>query len=237
MNLFIVNSGSMGNCYLLESNKNLLVLDAGIPWKSLVRACNYNLFSINAVLISHEHGDHVKCAEDLNTACIPIFGNRAVKAKFPYVHELPKARSADVGGWKVIPFEVPHTHGDGTECQNYAYLIERNCERLLYMTDFMFCPYNLSKFNINHFLIAVNYTDLDDEDKSGKISHVVRGHSSLETVKEFLKTSMTDACKTVIACHLSSRNADESKMVRELTELVPETVNVVIAKKGMTLTL
>lgn len=112
----------------------------------------------------------------------------------------------------------------------------------LYATDFQYIgnngkEYSFKSFNINHFLIAVNYTDLDDEDKSGKISHVVRGHSSLETVKEFLKTSMTDACKTVIACHLSSRNADESKIVRELTELVPETVNVVIAKKGMTLTL
>lgn len=147
-----------------------------------------------------------------------------------------KHRTSIDGEWNVVPFEVPHTNSDGTECQNYAYLIDRLGERLLYMTDWMFCRYDLSPFNINHFLIAINYTELDVEE-AGKKNHVLHGHSSLDTTLEFLKTSMTDACKTVIACHLSSRNADESKIVRELTELVPETVNVVIAKKGMTLTL
>lgn len=187
--------------------------------------------------------DHTKYIKGLKTTNIPIYGNESVHEKFPEVHVLkPKNRYIINGEWNVIPFEVQHTHNDGTECQNYAYLIERLGERLLYATDFQYIgfgnkEYSFKSFNINHFLIAINYTDLDDEDKRGKISHVVRGHSSLETVKEFLKTSMTDACKTVIACHLSSRNADESKIVRELTELVPETVNVVIAKKGMTLTL
>lgn len=150
------------------------------------------------------------------------------------MRELPKARSADVGGWKAIPFEVPHTNGDGTECQCYAYLIERNAERLLYMTDWMYCLYNLSKFNINHFLIAVNYTDLDEEDRSGKISHVVRGHSSLETVKGFLEASMTDACRSIVCCHLSSRNADELKIMESLIEIAPTVRNLYIAKKGMT---
>ena len=161
---------------------------------------------------------------------IPIFGNLSTKNKFPYVRILVTSRRQDVGNaWFVIPFEVPHTNGDSTECQNYAYLIEKNHERLLYMTDWMYCQYDLSKFNINHFLIAVNYTDLEEDD-GGNISHVVKGHSSLETTKDFLKTSMTDACKNVIACHLSSRNCDEAKVIRELKEIVPETVNVTIAK-------
>lgn len=139
------------------------------------------------------------------------------------------------GKWKVIPFTVPHTHNTGDPCENYAYIIANNGEKLLYMTDFMYSPYNLSKHNINHFLIAVNYTDLED-DNQGKISHVARGHSSLETVKDFLRISMTDKCKNILACHLSSRNADVRKILTELTELAPN-ANVCIAKKGISLEL
>ena len=136
------------------------------------------------------------------------------------------------GKWKVIPFTVPHTHNTGEPCENYAYIILNNGEKLLYLTDFMYSPYNLSKYNINHFLIAVNYTELED-DNQGKISHVARGHSSLETVKDFLRISMTDKCKNILACHLSSRNADTRKILTELTELA-QTSNVTIMQKGIT---
>lgn len=235
MKLTCVGSGSeMGNAYVLEQNGSRLILDIGRPWRELVKACEYDVLSINAVLITHEHGDHTKYMKDLKTAGIPIFSNGSVKEKFPYVRVLPKARSADVGGWKVIPFEVPHTNSDGSDCQNYAYLIEKSGERLLYLTDWMYCPYNLSRFGINHFLIAINYTELEEEDEDSKIRHVVKGHSSIDTAIEFLKVSMTDACKNIIACHLSQRNACQKRILFDLVEIAPETVNVAIARKGET---
>lgn len=138
-----------------------------------------------------------------------------------------------MGGWKVIPFEVPHTHVDGTSCQNYAYIIERNNEKILYLTDFMFCQFILTKFNINHFLIAVNYTDLED-DGHGGIHHVLQGHSSLDTALEFLRVNVTDNCRSVIACHISERNADELKIIEGLVNTVPRVKTIAIAKKGIT---
>lgn len=149
---------------------------------------------------------------------------------FPGTKVLSPNKVFTYGKWKVIPFTVPHTHNTGDPCENYAYIILNNGEKLLYLTDFMYCPYDLSKYNINHFLIAVNYTELED-DNQGKISHVARGHSSLETVKDFLRISMTDKCKTIIACHLSSRNSNESQVLTELKELAPN-ATVCIAKKG-----
>ena len=100
----------------------------------------------------------------------------------------------------------------------------------MYMTDWMYCPFDLSKFNINHFILAVNYTDLDTEE--GKSGHVLRGHSSLETTVDFLKTSMTDACKSISLCHLSERNADENLILDTTKKLAGGKVNVNICKKG-----
>lgn len=238
MRLIVVGTGSNGNTYVLEQDGSRVILDMGKSWGNVLKACEYDVFSIEAALITHEHGDHTRYIKDLNTAGIPIFGNKAVKEKFPYVRELPTGKSAEIGnGWKVLPFNVPHTNGDSTDCENYAYIIMRNGEKLLYMTDWMYCSFRLQKFNINHFLIAVNYTDLDEEDEDGKIVHVVKGHSSLETAVGFLKASMTDSCRNIICCHVSHRNADEEKILREITEIVPETVNVAIARKGLSIEL
>lgn len=238
MKLICVSTGSeQGNSYLLQSaDGRYIVLDCGVSYKAVEKSCGFDTCLIDFALCSHVHEDHLKGAKGLLHNGIDVYSNQEVAEKIRGVKCLKEKSAVRMCGWKVIPFIVPHTHNTGEECLNYAYLIEKNGEKLLYMTDWMYCRYDLSPLNINHFLIAINYTELDVEE-AGKKNHVLHGHSSLETALEFLKTSMTDACKTVIACHLSSRNADESKIVRELTELVPETVNVVIAKKGMTLTL
>ena len=229
-------SGSSGNALFCQYGNTRLLIDAGKSGKTIedaLASIGADIRRISGVLITHEHGDHTKYMKDLKTTGIPIFSNGSVKEKFPYVRVLPKARSADVGGWKVIPFEVPHTNSDGTDCQNYAYLIEKSGERLLYLTDWMYCPYNLSRFDINHFLIAINYTELEEEDEDSKIRHVVKGHSSIDTAIEFLKVSMTDACKNIIACHLSQRNACQKRILLDLAEIAPATVNIAIARKGL----
>ena len=220
MKLICVGTGSDGNTYLLQSDTSTLIIDAGCSWRKIERAVDYDVSTLDVLLVSHFHEDHSKYLMD--------YFSRGVDC---HIALLPQKAVTLRGGWKVIPFQVPHTNNDGTECPNYAYIIEKDGEKLLYMTDWMYCPYNLSKFNINHFLIAVNYTDLEEE-ADGNIRHVLRGHSSLETAKDFLRTSMTDACKTIIACHLSQRNADEDQILTELKELAPY-VKVEIAKKGM----
>lgn len=97
----------------------------------------------------------------------------------------------------------------------------------------MYCKFRLTKFNINHFLIAVNYTDLED-DGHGGIHHVLQGHSSLDTALEFLRVNVTDSCRSVIACHISERNADELKIIEGLVNTVPRVKTITIAKKGIT---
>lgn len=178
----------------------------------------------------------------MNTVGIPIFGNKAVKELFPYVRLLPPNRTAEVGGgWKVIPFNVPHTHADGAECQNYAYLIKKDGITLLYATDYQYIgnngkEYSFKSFNVNHFLIAINYTELED-DGQGNIHHVLEGHSSLDTALEFLKVNVTDECRSILACHVSERNADELKIIEGLVNTAPRVRNIAICKKGITYSL
>ena len=141
---------------------------------------------------------------------------------------VPEKKWTAVADWKFLPFAVPH---DGVP--NFAYIVQTSGHRLLYMTDFEYCPFTVKKLNIDTFLIECNYCgDLERFENEGKYEHVLRGHSSLETVKGFIQANMTDSLKNIILCHLSSSNSDEGQMLSEITAMVPETVNVTIATKG-----
>ena len=56
-------SGSSGNCYVIWTNKTTLLVDAGISGKQIrerLSGLGLDLETISAVLITHEHSDHVK---------------------------------------------------------------------------------------------------------------------------------------------------------------------------------
>lgn len=76
------------------------------------------------------------------------------------------------------------------------------------------------------------YEDEESQD-DGKFRHVMLGHSSLSTVKDFIEKSKTSALKTVILCHLSSTNADPEEMYRQIKMVVGKKTKVYIAEKGM----
>ena len=56
MFLRVLGSGSSGNCYLLESENEVLVVEAGVPFKEVKEAIDYQTSKIVGVLSSHEHG-------------------------------------------------------------------------------------------------------------------------------------------------------------------------------------
>lgn len=56
-------SGSSGNSYLVSSDTTCLIVDAGISCKRIeegLAQCGRNFDEVNAVLVTHEHSDHVK---------------------------------------------------------------------------------------------------------------------------------------------------------------------------------
>lgn len=49
-------SGSAGNSYALISEKEVLLIDAGVPVKEIVKMCDWNIRNIVGCIVSHEHG-------------------------------------------------------------------------------------------------------------------------------------------------------------------------------------
>jgi phosphoribosyl 1,2-cyclic phosphodiesterase len=72
-------SGSKGNCLLLGTERTKILVDAGLSFKQLkerLHAIDIDVASIDAVVITHEHSDHIKglevLAKQLN---IPVLAN------------------------------------------------------------------------------------------------------------------------------------------------------------------
>lgn len=228
MQLTVINTGSSGNCFVLESNGRKILLDLGVRWKEILNAIDYDLSAIDFALVDHAHKDHALSVPQAVRNGIPCYGN-AEKCT-----PLPDRTWTDLFGWKVLPIPIHHTNNDGSECPNQAFIVQKDAQRLLYMQDWQFCKFKLDSLKINHFVIGINYTEIPEGENR---DHVLHGHASLDTAKAFLIANMTDRTRAVIATHLSDLNADSDRIYRELIDIMPDGCLVDIAEKGKTYSL
>ena len=68
MRCITLASGSKGNCFFIEGESGALLIDAGLSYKETLRrmaAADLDAGKICAVLVTHEHGDHIRGLEVL----------------------------------------------------------------------------------------------------------------------------------------------------------------------------
>ncbi len=74
-----LSSGSKGNCYLIKSGENGILVDAGISAKKIsegLAQIGMNIDNIQGILITHEHSDHTKGIATLTKKYgIPVYAN------------------------------------------------------------------------------------------------------------------------------------------------------------------
>ena len=151
---------------------------------------------------------------------------------------LPERIPKRIGSWTVIPFYLPHTTRDKETgalipCPNFGYLIKSGDETLLYATDYEYIPYTFKNQRIDYMLLECNHMDDSLERDSAKYEHVLKGHSSVSTVRDIILANKTPDLRNVILCHLSSENADPETMQKEVQSVAGKWVNVDVAHAGL----
>ena len=116
-------SGSTGNCILVKTATTCLLVDAGVSARSVTTAlaqAGHDIADISAILVTHEHADHVKgipmLAKKYGTAVYASAGTwHAMHGKFrdcphfsPFI--LPGG-SFYIGSLCVEPFALSHDAG------------------------------------------------------------------------------------------------------------------------------
>ena len=128
-------SGSSGNCAYLSTDRGGLLIDCGMSGKQTLEALHnarLDLSSIRALLITHEHSDHVKGAGIISRKLhIPVYATEGTwKGMHRGIGELPRHHRmtirADEGilldDIEAIPFHIPH---DANEPVGYRFNIGR----------------------------------------------------------------------------------------------------------------
>lgn len=173
----------------------------------------------------------VQCygCDELQEKLETVYGERIIG--------LPEKRSIRISEWIVTPFYLPHTTRDKDTgalipCPNFGYLIKSGDETFLYATDYEYIPYTFKNQRIDYMLLECNHMDDSLERDSAKYEHVIKGHSSVSTVRDIILANKTPDLRNVILCHLSSENADPEAMQKEVQSVAGKWVSVDIAEKG-----
>lgn len=233
MILKVLGSGSSGNCYLLDSGEEILIIEAGIPFAEVKEAIDYQTSRIVGVLSTHEHGDHRKYLHEYEAIGIPVLKGNIYS---DMLRELIVCESQGVhigNDFIVFPFEVPH------DVTCYGYLIKHwDMGNLIFITDAKYVKYTFP--GVNQIMVEANYAQdiLDENVSSGEIpeslrNRVMKSHMSFETAKGMVKANKSPDIMNVIMCHLSSRNSDKERFKYEMQKAAGPYCNVHIATKGL----
>ena len=214
MVLKVLSSSSAGNCYILESDTEALIIEAGVPFKEVKIALGFNVRKIVGVVVSHEHKDHSGYINQYVGVC-PIYK--------PYELITPDNR---FGNFFIKAFQLVHD----VECYGF-YIQHPNIGTLIYASDTEYIKYRFK--NLNHILVEANYSDDLIDNEAVNREHVLRGHMSLQTALDFISTNDNPALRNVVLLHLSDNNADSAQFLQKTKETIKYGAYCYIAEKGL----
>ena len=129
MKFFSLSSGSSGNSTLIEDNGHYILIDVGITYKDLtskLEELNINVNQIEAVLITHNHIDHVRSIKFFNDDIrYGIGGYFSLPAK-NYLNPYNTYKFNDLE-----VFVLPASH----DIDTINFVIKNKEETLVYITD------------------------------------------------------------------------------------------------------
>ena len=220
-------SSSKGNAYLLESGGKWLLVECGIPYKTLQEKLDYQVSRLDGCLVTHSHGDHARCMPDLVKAGIGVYcTEETFKAAAPGLppalyQKIEPNRRYFLGGWKwsVQPFETVHDAPGSV-----GFVISDEKDSLVFITDTAYCKYTFPFITI--LMIEANYSEeiLAANIEAGRIDparakRVRENHLSIERVIELLRANDRSRLREVRLLHLSDGNSDEA-LFKEMVKKV-----------------
>ncbi|MBI1741308.1 MAG: MBL fold metallo-hydrolase [Candidatus Koribacter versatilis] len=222
----LLASGSKANSALVASSTTRILVDAGLSCRETfkrLRALGECPEQISAILITHEHSDHVaglqRLAAKLN---VPVFltepthreWGRAMRDEEGKIPQLPKlehfasGRSFQVGDIAVTPFTIPHDAADPV-----GFTFRTEGVKIGFATDLGYMPVSV-RDHLRECAVLVLESNHDLEMlRSGPYPWPVKqrvmsrvGHLSNDALAEFFSNDYDGGAAYVVLAHLSEQN-------------------------------
>ena len=242
-----LGSGSSGNSYFLFSENYGILIDAGIgirAFKKHFHTYGLSLSQIKAVLVTHDHADHVKAVGSLSGELgLPVYATALVhdgirrnycvapKLKEENVRVIEKGATFSLGGFDITSFGVPH---DSTD--NVGYSVQCGDVNFCLITDAGHVTEEFGPFvsKANYLVLEANH----DEDMlmmgpypaylKGRIRGGY-GHLSNKSAGPLLAEHCTERLRHVWLCHISEEN-NHPELARKTVDACLAAAGVVVGK-------
>ena len=215
-------SGSTGNCTYVGTAEGGVLIDAGVSARRIKTALaerDIDPATIRAVLLTHEHSDHVSGLQVLCkqfgwsvVASEGTLDSLSEQDKLPCngkIYMLPTNRSFAVAGLNVTPFEAPH---DSRQC--YGYRIDSADGRSLAMTtDLGYIPDSVMKTILGCQTIHIESNHDPEMLRNGPYPYWLiqrirgeGGHLSNQECAAVLPSLVAAGANRIVLAHLSEHN-------------------------------
>ena len=238
MRIASLGSGSRGNATLVQHQETTLLIDNGFSLKQFtqrLQRLEIDPRVIDAVLLTHEHGDHSGGVQRLCASHdIPLWtavgtARAALAPGFEY-NRLVAGQTVTIGGIEVLPVTVPH---DASEPLQFIFHQLDNGKRLGLLTDTGHITSHIVEAfgRLDGLLLEFNY-DLDMLENGPYPEMLKRrvggkhGHLSNDQSMDLLRQIDTSSLGCLIAAHISEKNNARhlvDKLIRQLDN-VPEPI-------------
>ena len=240
-------SGSSGNCYLLYTESDGLLIDAGVGVRTLKRFLKdrgLSFSNIHNILITHDHADHIKSVGSLSRDYgLPVFATHRVHAGIERnycvrhkitancVKVIEKGAPFRLGDFEIYPFEVPHDSSD-----NVGYQIRYGHTVFCVMTDIghvtgvmkeMIASAHYLIIEANHdreMLMEGPYSQYLKERVVGPVGHLCN-----EDCAKAIAENVTERLKHIWLCHLSQEN-NHPELARKTVEQLLRNYGIIAGK-------
>ena len=218
-----LSSGSCGNCYYLGTSEGGIIIDAGVSLRRLKKVLlehNLTLDSFSAVLVTHDHLDHIR---HLGSFCKrlskPVYTSESIHRALarhtftaptigPCRKIIAEGEAVEIAGMKVRYFVVPH---DATQTVGYA--IEAEGHKFVIMTDIGRMTDEAVEYArcADTVVVESNY-DIDML-MSGSYTYELKmrivqgcGHLSNDECASAIRRFWHPDLRNIFLCHLSENN-------------------------------
>lgn len=230
----VLASGSSGNSTYIETEKGSLLIDVGLTCKRIEEGLHHigtSLKNIDAILITHEHSDHIKGLKVIAKRYeIPIFANEQTWQQLDRKNiEVPSEQkfhfnpleTKEIVGMDIQSFNVSH---DAIDPQFYTLM--RDDKKLSVITDTGYVSDQMKGiikesdcfiFESNHDVDMLRMGRYPWVTKQRILSDV--GHVSNEDAAHAMRDVITANTKRIYLSHLSLDNN-----IKELAKMSVEQV-------------
>ena len=227
VSLTVLASGSKGNSSVLATSRTRILVDCGLSCRETLRrmvACGEDPLTVNAIVISHEHSDHVTglwvLARKLN---IPVYMTGATYADWQYwardketrtrpqlekLEIFEPGKSFTIGDVTVSPFTIPH---DAVDPVGFTFRAEG--VKIGIVTDLGYMPRSVVDnirgcdglmIESNHDLEMLRGGPYPWQVKQRVMSRT--GHLSNDALAQFFSNDYDGSAAFLILAHLSEAN-------------------------------